>query len=114
MRHLVSRLLRTPVGRAALYLVSLVALVLAPDLPAVELAVPAWQRQQTQHPDRAGVGPWHAAAHRGQGVKVAILDTGFRGYRAHLGGALPDRVTARSFRKDGNLEARNSQHGILC
>jgi len=45
---------------------------------------------------------------------VAVLDSGFRGYRMHLGHALPARVTARSFRFDGNLEARDSQHGILC
>ena len=57
---------------------------------------------------------WHAAGCRGQGVKVAVLDTGFRGYRDFLGKALPAKVTARSFRADGNLEARDSQHGILC
>jgi subtilisin family serine protease len=63
---------------------------------------------------RLGVDRWHKAGHRGQGVKVAVLDSGFRGYRAHLGEALPARVTVRSFRLDGNLEARDSQHGILC
>jgi subtilisin family serine protease len=61
-----------------------------------------------------GVGRWHQLGCRGQGVKVAILDTGFRGYRAHLGEALPARVTTRSFRPDGDLEAKDSQHGILC
>jgi Subtilase family len=61
-----------------------------------------------------GVKAWHAQGHKGQGVKVAILDTGFCGYRAHLGKALPAQVTARSFRTDGNLEAKDSQHGILC
>jgi subtilisin family serine protease len=61
-----------------------------------------------------GVTAWHAAGFRGQGVKVAIVDTGFRGYRNFLGKALPARVTARSFCCDGNLEARDSQHGILC
>jgi subtilisin family serine protease len=64
--------------------------------------------------ERLGVERWHHLGSRGQGVKVAILDTGFRGYRAHLGEALPERVTARSFRSDGDLEAKNSQHGILC
>src|SRR5262249_40822677 len=28
--------------------------------------------------------------------------------------ALPAHVTVRSFRKDGNMEARDSQHGVLC
>jgi subtilisin family serine protease len=60
------------------------------------------------------VDRWHGLGYRGQGVKVAVLDSGFRGYRAHLGGALPARVTAHSFRSDGDLEARDSQHGILC
>lgn len=45
---------------------------------------------------------------------MAILDSGFRGYRKYLGTALPPEVVVRSFRRDGNLEARDSQHGILC
>jgi hypothetical protein len=64
--------------------------------------------------ERLGVPPWHAAGLRGRGVKVAVLDSGFCGYRAFLGRALPARVQARSFRADGNLEAPESQHGILC
>jgi hypothetical protein len=64
--------------------------------------------------ERLGVSRWHKEGVRGRGLKVAILDTGFRGYRSHLGKALPERVTVRSFRLDGNLEARDSQHGILC
>ncbi len=70
--------------------------------------------ERARHMTRTGAVAWHEAGARGQGVKVAILDTGFRGYRAHLGKALPPRVTARSFRADGDLEARDSQHGILC
>jgi subtilisin family serine protease len=60
------------------------------------------------------VDGWHAAGHRGRGVAVAVLDTGFSGYRAFLGTALPPSVRTRSFRLDGDLEARDSQHGILC
>jgi hypothetical protein len=67
-----------------------------------------------QHFLMLGVPRWHEAGYRGQGTRIAILDSGFRGYRAHLGHELPVRVTARSFRSDGNLEAKNSQHGILC
>jgi hypothetical protein len=47
-------------------------------------------------------------------VKVAVLDVGFRGYRKFLGTVLPAHVTVRSFRDDGDLEARDTQHGILC
>jgi subtilisin family serine protease len=61
-----------------------------------------------------GVPLWHEAGFRGQGTKIAVLDSGFRGYRAHLGRELPWRVLTRSFRSDGNLEAKDSQHGILC
>jgi subtilisin family serine protease len=64
--------------------------------------------------ERMGVPAWHAAGWRGRGVTVAVLDSGFRGYRDRLGEALPEHVTARSFRADGDLEARDSQHGILC
>jgi subtilisin family serine protease len=42
------------------------------------------------------------------------LDSGFRGYAAHLGWALPQKIEVRSFRFDRNLEAKASQHGILC
>lgn len=64
--------------------------------------------------DRLGVSQWLNAGHRGRGVKIAILDTGFRGYQSFLGKALPAHVLCRSFRADGNLEERDSQHGILC
>src|SRR5262249_9567649 len=70
--------------------------------------------ERARHLALLGVDQWHKAATRGRGVKVAILDTGFRGYRGFLGTALPATVTARSFRKDARLEARDSQHGILC
>jgi hypothetical protein len=47
-------------------------------------------------------------------VKLALFDSGFRGYRDYLGKGLPANVQTRSFRRDRNLEARDSQHGILC
>ena len=66
------------------------------------------------HLSRVGVERWHQAGIRGKGVKVAVLDSGFRGWRDHLGKSLPEKVTVKSFRLDGDLEARDSQHGILC
>lgn len=63
---------------------------------------------------RLGVDRWHAAGFRGKGRKIAILDTGFRGYQDYLGRILPRSVGARSFRTDGELEGRDSRHGILC
>jgi subtilisin family serine protease len=94
-----------------------------PSVPAAEEATPdtlappskyAPALARKQHLARLGVERWHAAGFRGQGVKIAVLDSGFRGYRQFLGTALPAHVTVRSFRQDGNLEARESQHGILC
>ena len=63
---------------------------------------------------KLGVERWQTAGIRGQGVKVAVLDTGFRGYREQLGKVLPRTVTARSFRFDHDLEARDSNHGVMC
>lgn len=57
---------------------------------------------------------WHTAGYRGQGLKVAILDSGWKGYRSFLDKGLPATVKVRSFRADGNLESKDSQHGILC
>jgi hypothetical protein len=70
--------------------------------------------QRLKHLHELGITRWHAVGHRGEGVKVAILDSGWRGYRKHLAASLPASVTVRSFRHDGNLEDRDSQHGILC
>jgi hypothetical protein len=61
-----------------------------------------------------GALDWHRAGHRGKGVKVGVLDSGFRGYRLALGKVLPGSVATHSCRKDGKLEARPSQHGVLC
>src|SRR5882724_3953523 len=89
-------------------LISLVCLV-RPTLRAEPSA-----RQRAHHLERLGVDSWHAAGWRGRGLKVAVLDSGFAGYHDRLGKALPRKVTVRSFRSDGNLEAKDSQHGILC
>jgi hypothetical protein len=62
----------------------------------------------------AGAATWHTSGYRGQGLTVAVLDSGFRGWKQFLGAALPSDVTVKSFRHDGNFEAKDSQHGILC
>jgi len=89
--------------------------------PAADV-VPAWAKNRderlpqdrAEHLAKLGVVDWHAAGVLGKGVKVAVLDSGFRGYKDHLGKTLPATVTVRSARKDGNMEAKDSQHGILC
>jgi subtilisin family serine protease len=89
-----------------------------PGAPSVEQTAPDGASpgapSRPQHLERLGVRRWHELGYRGQGVKVAVLDSGFRGYRAFLDKGLPKAVKARSFRADGDLEARDSQHGILC
>jgi len=71
-------------------------------------------RLRSRHLTLLGVEKWHEKGMRGQGVRVAILDSGFRGYRQYLGTALPKTVLTQSFRLDRDLEAKDSQHGILC
>jgi subtilisin family serine protease len=72
------------------------------------------QHQRQLHLSELGIERWHKDGRRGQGLKIAILDSGFRDYEKFLGKGLPARVKVRSFRKDQNLEARDSQHGIFC
>lgn len=98
--------------RFSLPLAALIALFwcawLAADTP-LEIAA-----SKRRHLDSLGVMAWHRAGVTGKGIKVAVLDTGFRNFRDFLGRALPAQVKSRSFRADGNMEARDSQHGILC
>ncbi len=54
------------------------------------------------------VDPYRAS----ENVKVCILDLGFGGYDALLGTELPETVTVRSFRSDGDLSL--SDHGTAC
>jgi Subtilase family len=81
------------------------------DSPATSEA-PALERKL--HLANLGVLRSHQHGQLGKGVKIAVLDSGFRDYRQFLGKGLPAKVTVRSFRNDRNLEARDSQHGILC
>ena len=73
---------------------------------------PALERRA--HLSDLGALRWHEDRSRGQNTKVAVLDSGFRDYKSFLGKGLPARIQTKSFRKDRNLEARDSQHGILC
>lgn len=85
-------------------------------------SIPAWAsnrdeqlpQSRADHLARLGVSHWHTAGFRGKGMKIAVLDSGFRGYRHQMGKSLPARLVARSARQDKNMEAKDSQHGILC
>jgi Subtilase family len=67
-----------------------------------------------RHLTQLGVIAWHNQGVQGEGIRIAILDSGFRGYRSCLGSTLPADVKVKSFRHDANFEARNSTHGIAC
>ncbi len=106
--------------RSTLLTVAFVFLA-SPAASAADSRIPDWAKNRDErmptdraaHLDTLGAPDWVAAGFRGQGVKILVLDTGFRGYKDHLGKSLPAKVTARSARKDGNLEFKDSQHGIL-
>jgi subtilisin family serine protease len=82
--------------------------------PSAEFSTRSTRLERGKQIARLGIEPWHRAGSLGSGIKIAILDSGFRGYRAFLGDVLPAAIKVRSFRQDGNLEAKDSQHGILC
>jgi subtilisin family serine protease len=82
--------------------------------PSAEFNTRSSRLERGKQMARLGIESWHRAGSIGAGIKIAILDSGFRGYRAYLGDVLPAAVKVRSFRRDGNLEAKDSQHGILC
>ena len=62
-------------------------------------------------------GPvWQSAGYRGAGVKVAIIDAGFKGYPGLRGTELPSSVTVKNF-VDGETDAQadgTTEHGTAC
>jgi hypothetical protein len=67
---------------------------------------------QSEGLSNMGIEAWKNASIDGHGVKVAIVDAGFEGYKNLLGSELPpeDRVIVKSFRRDGDIEAKQD-HG---
>ena len=63
----------------------------------------------------AGAEIWHQAGYTGAGIKVAILDLGFAGYREFLGVELPADVTAKSFVFNvPDIADIDEVHGTAC
>jgi len=110
--------MRTPTLAAVV--VAALAFAAAPA-PATD-EIPAWAnnrdermpKDRADHLSRLGVLNWHTAGIRGEGVTIAVLDSGWRGYKDQLGKSLPAGLVARSARADGDMEHKDSQHGILC
>src|ERR671915_38759 len=90
------------------------ALPLLAGLAALLCLAPAAGQEgpTAAHVERPGAAAWHRAGEKGRGVKVAVLDTDFFGYRDELGRTLPRAVKARSFRRDRDLGARRTAHGL--
>jgi len=61
-----------------------------------------------------GVGEWHNAGFTGKGIKIAILDGGFDGYRDLLGSELPASVITRSFVSGWEVDQMGTTHGTAC
>src|ERR1700722_7275292 len=66
----------------------------------------------TVHRDRLGGMTWRAGGYFGRGVKVAVLDGDFYGYKEERGASLPWNVVAKSFRDDEDLETGSTGHGL--
>jgi len=58
-----------------------------------------------------GADKWHAAGYTGRGMKIAILDQGFDGYRDLLGRELPFNVTVKSFVPGIEADQAGISHG---
>jgi subtilisin family serine protease len=91
--------------------VALLGLVLPPSAGRDR---PATSDERARLLTRLAADQWHQAGAVGRGVKVLVIDSGFRGWRGYLGAALPSTVLAKAFRADASLETRDSLHGIRC
>jgi subtilisin family serine protease len=99
----------------ALYAAGIASLVLGPwTVFAHDRGDREVQQDRAAHLLALGIPAWHQAGYRGQGITIAVLDSGFRDYHAYLAWTLPADVLTHSFRTDRNLEAKQSQHGLLC
>jgi hypothetical protein len=73
--------------------------------PTVSALLPAGDRKvETQAVVRAsGLERWHARGCRGKGVRVAIIDSDFRGYEAYTGKQLPAKLRYVDFTAERNI-----------
>jgi subtilisin family serine protease len=99
---------RVSIGIVFLVLVSLPAF-LPPPAP---VRADGGEDRLPRHRRRLGVTEWHRAGYLGRGVKVAVLDGDFTGYKEQLGETLPAHIDVRSFRDDGRMQALRSGHGL--
>lgn len=66
--------------------------------PAQLTALETWSEVVSSEALSAfNVADWHQSGRTGQGVRIAVIDGGFKGYRALLGSELPTTVTTINF-----------------
>ena len=66
---------------------------------SIRTIIPPQPDQSTLASEAASVHgalAWHDAGIRGQGVKIGIIDLGFRDFRIHMGSELPDSASVRA------------------
>jgi hypothetical protein len=88
-----------------------------PDLAGLRLPLRPLKHEVTSEGvAKTGADKWQALApfHNGVPAKIAILDLGFSGYKSLLGKELPDEVTVKSFRADGDISGGGEDHGLAC
>jgi hypothetical protein len=61
--------------------------------------------------DTLGIPQFHTKGYRGQGVKIAVLDGGFKDYSLYLGTELPANIHGGYF---GSSFENDSKHGTWC
>lgn len=61
-----------------------------------------------------GADLWHQVGRTGKGIKIGILDLGFKGYKELLGSGLPASVVAMSFVPGEEPEDAATVHGAAC
>jgi subtilisin family serine protease len=101
---------RTPVA------IGLMILLWSPVAPETGSGVPqgGWRHSSGGNgTELVGAPGWHQAGVTGAGVRVAVVDIGFDGYRQRLGDELPSEVVTASFRRDGAIET-GSSHGTAA
>jgi len=59
-----------------------------------------------------GTDKWQDDGYTGEGIKIAIIDGGFKNYSSLLGRELPDSVTTQFFGSDEDVNG--SVHGTAC
>ena len=93
---------------------ALLALAQSPDVQFVrEPARPVAESVRGQGVASTGAALWHKVGARGAGVKIAVVDLGFSGYRRSQGtGDLPESAVKVDFCRHGGFDATSHGTGV--